>query len=318
MRFPPWLRSVPVRWSRGLPFLLLTLGLQALPPAGLFSRTNLVAWCIVPFDSQKRGPEARAEMLERLGIGRLAYDWRAEHIPTFDAEVAAMRRRGIEITAWWFPAALNGEAKAILGCIDRNRIHPQLWITLGTEPEPDAVRLEQKIQATVESLGPLCTEAAKRGCAVALYNHLGWFGEPVNQVRVIEGLRKAGHANVGSVYNFHHGHGHIADFADCLAAMRPHLLCLNLNGMTEGTKILQLGRGQHDLAILRAIRDSGYAGPIGIIGHTNDDVEARLRDNLDGLDWLVPQLSGAPAGPRPVPRAPVPPTPAARKKAPAK
>ena len=49
-------------------------------------------------------------MLERLGVTRLAYDWRAEHIPTFDAEVAALQRHGIELTAWWFPATLNDEA----------------------------------------------------------------------------------------------------------------------------------------------------------------------------------------------------------------
>ena len=149
MRFSPWLRL-----SLGILCLLLPRVAGALPSEGLFSKTNLVAWCIVPFDSQKRGPEARAEMLERLGIHRLAYDWRAEHIPTFDSEVAAMRKHHIDITAWWFPAALNAEAKAILDCIERNQIHPQLWVTMGTEPEPDAARLEQKIQAAVETLGP--------------------------------------------------------------------------------------------------------------------------------------------------------------------
>jgi len=38
----------------------------------LFGRTNLVAWCIVPFDGRKRGPEERAAMLERLGIKSFA------------------------------------------------------------------------------------------------------------------------------------------------------------------------------------------------------------------------------------------------------
>jgi putative heme-binding domain-containing protein len=33
-----------------------------------------------------------------------------------------------------------------------------------------------------------------------------------------------------------------------------------------------------------------------------DDAEDRLRDNLDGLDWLITQLQGKPAGPRPVAR----------------
>src|SRR5207249_9986872 len=64
---------------------------------GLFSRDNLVAWCIVPFDRKKRAPEDRAAMLERLGFRHFAYDWRAEHIPTFDAEIAALRRHGIAL-----------------------------------------------------------------------------------------------------------------------------------------------------------------------------------------------------------------------------
>ena len=37
----------------------------------LFRRDNLVAWCIVPFDAKKRGPEERAAMLEKLGLQAL-------------------------------------------------------------------------------------------------------------------------------------------------------------------------------------------------------------------------------------------------------
>ncbi|MEY3535081.1 MAG: hypothetical protein RLZZ582_657 [Verrucomicrobiota bacterium] len=287
MRFSPWLRL-----SLGILCLLLPRVAGALPSEGLFSKTNLVAWCIVPFDSQKRGPEARAEMLERLGIHRLAYDWRAEHIPAFDAEVAAMRKQHIDITAWWFPAALNAEAKAILDCIERNQIHPQLWVTMGTEPEPDVARLEQKIQAAAEALSPICTEAQKRGCTVALYNHLGWFGEPANQVRVIEQLRKAGHSNVGSVYNFHHGHGHLTDFERHFKTLKPHLLALNLNGMVRdgdkaGKKIIPLGTGDEELRLMKIVQASGWRGPVGIIGHTEEDAEVKLRKELDGLEKLM-------------------------------
>ena len=88
----------------------------------LFARTNLVAWCIVPFDSKKRGPEERAAMLERLGLRRFAYDYRAEHIPTFEAEIEALRRHGIALTAWWFPTTLNDEARNILEVLKRNNL----------------------------------------------------------------------------------------------------------------------------------------------------------------------------------------------------
>ncbi len=71
----------------------------------LFARENLVAWCIVPFDSAKRGPEARAQMLDELGIRQLAYDWRGEHIPQFDEEVETLQKHGIKLTAWWVSPA---------------------------------------------------------------------------------------------------------------------------------------------------------------------------------------------------------------------
>jgi hypothetical protein len=48
---------------------------------------RLAAWCIVPFDAKRRGPEARAKMLARLGIKRCAYDWRGEHVKDFEEEI---------------------------------------------------------------------------------------------------------------------------------------------------------------------------------------------------------------------------------------
>src|SRR5947199_6170634 len=88
----------------------------------LFARTNLVAWCIVPFDAKKRGPEERAAMLERLGFKLFAYDYRAEHIPTFDAEVEALKRHGITLLAWWFPTTMNDEGQLILDVLKRRQL----------------------------------------------------------------------------------------------------------------------------------------------------------------------------------------------------
>jgi hypothetical protein len=154
---------------------------------------------------------------------------------------------------------------------------------------------------------PLVERTRKLGCPLALYNHGGWGGEPENMVAVTKLLREAhGATHVGIVYNLHHGHGHLDRFPSALAAMMPYLHCLNLNGMTKdgdkrGMKILPLGQGDLDLQLLKTIRGSGYSGPIGILNHTDEDAEARLKDNLDGLDWLVAQLDGKPAGPKPQP-----------------
>jgi putative heme-binding domain-containing protein len=282
----------------------------------LFARENLVAWCIVPFDSKNRAPEARAAMLEKLGFRQFAYDWRAEHIPTFDAEIEALQRHGIKLSAFWVaPGELNRESRIILDVLKRHEIKTRLWVLLDLGGDRvTGAEQDRRVDAAATKLKPLADEAAKIGCTLALYNHGGWFGEPENQLAIIERLKGQGVSNVGIVYNLHHGHDHLDRIPEILAKLKPHLWTVNLNGMDKGgdrvgRKILPLGQGALDLAILKQIRDSGYKGPIGILGHTQDDAEERLKDNLDGLDWLLPQLDGHPAGTLPKPRTPVPPPP---------
>lgn len=267
----------------------------------LFRRDNLMAWCIVPFDAKKRGPADRAQMLERLGLKHFAYDYRAEHVPTFDAEIEALQKHGIALDAWWFPSTLNDEARQILNVLKRHGVHPQLWVTGAGGPTANPEEFRQRIETEAARIRPIAEAAADMGCKVGLYNHGGWFGEPENQLAIIDRLKLP---NVGIVYNLHHGHGHLDRFAELLAKIRPHLLALNLNGMTrggdqKGEKILPIGTGDRDLELLGIICESGYRGPIGILNHTNLDAEARLLDNLDGLTWLATQLTGKPAGPRP-------------------
>jgi len=258
-------------------------------------------------------------MLERLGFKHFAYDWRAEHIPTFDAEIEALKQHGIALDAFWVaPGELNRESRIILEVLKRHQIKAELWVLLDlganrvVGPEQ-----QRRIEATAAKLRPLAQEAGKIGCSLALYNHGGWFGEPENQIAIIERLKAQGVSNVGMVYNLHHGHDHLDRFAALLAKTKPYLRALNVNGMDRdgernGRKILPLGQGALDLELFRLIVASGYQGPIGILGHTMDDAEERLKDNLDGLDWLVPQLDGHAPGPRPKPRTPPPDSPKTR------
>lgn len=265
----------------------------------IFRRENLVAWCIVPFDAKKRGPEERAAMLEQLGIRRFAYDWRAEHVPSFGAEFEALKRHGIELTAFW------GSHDEAFKLFEKEGLKPQIWITV---PSPNAPTQEERVKLAVRQLLPLAERAKSHGCRLGLYNHGGWGGEPENMVAIAKALREEhGASHAGIVYNLHHGHGLLDRFPAALAAMEPYLLCLNLNGMTRegdkrGMKILPLGQGDLDPSLLKAISESGYQGPIGILNHTGEDAELRLRDNLEGLDWLVAQLDGKPVGPKPQPK----------------
>lgn len=269
--------------------------------AGVFSRANLVAWCIVPFDAKKRGPEQRAEMLRRLGFGRFAYDWRAKHIPTFDREMEALKKHGIKLQAFWFPSDVkHPHARAILDLLKRHGIKTELWVSVGGGGAARGPEGQKKrVDSTARKVRPIAEAAAKIGCTVGLYNHGGWFGEPENQIAVIKQLDLP---NVGIVYNLHHGHPHLDRLGELLEKMLPHLLALNLNGMVKdgdklGKKILPIGQGDRDIELLRVIRNSGYRGPIGILGHrTDQDAEATLRANLDGLGKLLRQLGDVPAG----------------------
>lgn len=63
-----------------------------------------------------------------------------------------------------------------------------------------------------------------------------------------------------------------------------------------------MGTGDRDPELIRIIGDSGYKGPIGILGHTMDDAEDTLADNLSGLRWLLLDPAVREATPIPPPR----------------
>jgi hypothetical protein len=95
----------------------------------LWAHDNLLAWAVVPFDAKRRGPEERARMLERLGFRNFAYDWRDKDVPTFDEEIEALQRHGVNLLAWWFPLeADDPRARATLEVFKRHGIRPQLWV----------------------------------------------------------------------------------------------------------------------------------------------------------------------------------------------
>jgi hypothetical protein len=270
-----------------LPLVALALLLPPATAADPFAQSNLSAWCVVPFDAAKRTPEQRVQMLQRLGFTRFVYDWRAEHLPTFDQEVGLLKKAGITLQGVWFPAGVGKEGEQLLAVLKTHAVKTELWAML---PQPDAkLSQDDRVKVTAEVVAKLAKTAGEHGHTVGLYNHGGWTGEPDNLLAV----RKAcGAANVGIVYNLHHAHHRLDRFADDLKAMAPHLLSLNLNGMeangdTKGRKILCVGDGTDDAKLLKIIRESKYAGPIGVIGHTDDDAEARLADNLNGLACLL-------------------------------
>lgn len=278
--------------------VLAAANCRALELTSNLEREKLVAWCIVPFDARKRGPAQRAAMLAELGLKRCAYDWRAQHVTEFEEEILQYKKHGIEYFAFW------GRHEAAFRLFKKYNLHPQIWQSL---TDPGRPTQSGNIMAAAASLVPLALETAELGCKLGLYNHGGWGGEPANLVAVCKALHGHGHRHVGIVYNWHHGHNHISDWPSVLRMMQPYLHCLNLNGMNPGAepKILSLAQGQHELAMLRAVIDSNYQGPVGIIDHQSHlDTKKVLQDNLAGLHWLKSELlAPGKGGSRPTARA---------------
>ena len=258
--------------------------------AGLFDASNLVAWCIVPFDSKNRTPAERAAMVKRLGLRKVAYDWRQKHIGQFEREILAYKENGIEFFAFW------SWHPSMERLIRKHNIRPQIW---KTNPSPEAASEEARVEAAGRRLLPLAKKALSLECPFGLYNHGGWGGKPENLVAVCRWLRKqTGSDSVGIVYNFHHGHGHVDGFAEAVKLMKPYLLCVNLNGMARAesvrghtNKIKPIGSGVHEKKMMQALLRSGYAGPVGILDHVaGEDAEVQLYKNLNGLEKIKATL----------------------------
>ena len=269
-------------------------------PVDLFSKENLLAWCIVPYDAMERGPEERARMLRDLGITMLAYDWRERHIPTFDEEWKALNQYGIKLQAFWMVTGPDPESdptvEVVFDFIERNKIQTQLWTYIVETEEFQMMNSDEKVGEVVRILEYLSDRATESDCLIGMYNHRGWLGEPENQVKIIERLNRE---NVGIVYNFHHAVGHHERFGQFFPTIEPHLLAVNLAGIkkTDSVGFYGLGEGDVESDMIRIILNSGYTGPIGIINHDeNRDARTGLMKEMEGLERVLRTIENGKGG----------------------
>jgi sugar phosphate isomerase/epimerase len=282
----------------GIPIIFLMLIIFSCGPREknasgdkLFTKDNLIAWCVVPFDSIERTPEERAQMLEDLGFKHFAYDWRLKHLPTFPAEINALRKHGINLTSVWLwidtdsSEIFDDASKQLLEIIKQNNVKTDFWLGFSNK-HFEGLSDEAKLEKAVASVSHIRDRAKELGCTISLYNHGDWFGEPENQVRIIE---KMGAKDVGIVYNFHHAHSQIKEFPRLLQKMLPYLNAVNLNGMkVEGPKIMTIGEGREELGMLKTLSEAGYNGYLGIICHIEtEDAQVVLERNINGLKFLL-------------------------------
>lgn len=260
----------------------------------IYAKENLIAWCIVPFDSKNRTPQERAEMLKELGIHKLAYDWRAEHIPSFDEELETLKNYNIKLQGFWFLSgpdpAHDENLKRILELFKRHDTKTQLWTMFTGWPDFDDLSQADKVKTAAESVGYVARKLDEIDCSLGLYNHGGWFGEPENQLAIIEHLKLK---NIGIVYNFSHSETQIHRFPEFYPNMLPYLYAINLTGLKGGypAEVVPIGEGNMEEKMMRIIQNSSYNGPIGII-HKDfaEDAAEGLKLNMKGLKNILESM----------------------------
>ena len=176
----------------------------------------------------------------------------------------------------------------MLDLIKENQVNTTLWVCFEGKYF-EGLTDNDKLAKADTAVKYIYKRATDIGCDISLYNHGDWFGEPENQIRIIESL---GLKDIGMVYNFHHAHHQIGRFQELIPKMLPYLTTISINGMKkDGPQIIPVGQGDEELEMLRVIKSSGYQGSIGILGHVeNADVAIVLQGNLDGLKILLKEM----------------------------
>ncbi len=271
----------------------------------IFDTENLFAWCVASHDVGKREPLERCAMLAALGFKAQAWGNRmagVRDLPRFHAEMAAMREHGLRLAGRYVPTVVEpGDMRQIFDAIAQYEDQPEIWAT-GIAVTENATQA-QRVSEQADVFEPWARMAHAYGLKVGLYNHAGWFGDPRNQVQIVQALQARGLNNVGLALCQHWSHAWLDDFEAVLQLVQSHLLSIALSGMTRqgdqaGQQFLPVGAGAEDVRLLGALERSGWTGPVGIINHTDLEAADRLADHLAGLAWVRARLRGeAPSAP---------------------
>jgi hypothetical protein len=121
--------------------------------AALFAQENLLAWCIVPFDSRHRTPAERMAMLKRLGFSQYAWDWRQEHLKDLSEEIRLSRENGIRLRAIWLwierdtdrVGHLGEGNRAVLDEVKKAGLAVEFWVGIHSNFETFPKLLPRKL-----------------------------------------------------------------------------------------------------------------------------------------------------------------------------
>lgn len=205
----------------------------------------------------------------------------------------ALNKHDIHLQAYWLHTGPDpvkeGNLKLMLDALKRNQVKTQIWL-MGTGINLSPLSQQEKIVAIKKPVKHIAEEAAKIGCAVGLYNHGGWYGEPENQLAIIDYLQMP---NMGIVYNFHHAEEQVDRFPEFFPKLLPPLYALNLSGLKgkNPAKVVPVGDGDIEANMIRIVQESGYIGPVGIINEeTHPDAKQGLLMNMHRVEKVLKHL----------------------------
>ncbi|MBT8219592.1 MAG: sugar phosphate isomerase/epimerase, partial [Bacteroidia bacterium] len=235
-------------------------------------------------------------MLKDMGFTKYGYEGEDEYLDEMSNEFELAKEHNIEISSvfLWLNAKRDSLGKfspsneRILKILKGSLFKPTVWVSFSNNYFED-LNQEQSLTKAIEYIKFIKNKTDETGCKLALYNHHGWFGNPNNQVKIIEALAQD---SLTMVFNFHHAHPYLDEFPEIVKMIKPYLSHVNINGMKkDGPKILTVGEGDYEFEMVKLLVDAGYQGPWGILGHiASEDVQKVLERNIKGINTLKSKL----------------------------
>ena len=257
-----------------------------------FKVAEVSPWCIIGFDSLDRTPKERIDMLKEMGFSKYGFNKGSGDLSTMIDEFKLAKENNIEINSifLWLNAKrdsvdkLSPQNQELLNNLKKVSYKPSIWLSFSDNFFKELSH-EESITQAIEMINFIQKKANELGCELALYNHHGWFGNPYNQIEILEKLDQDA---LTMVYNFHHAQEYVDEFSDIAKKIKPYLSYVNLNGVKkDGPQILSIGKGDHEFEMIKLLMAEDYNGPWGILGHIKtDDVEKVLDRNIEGLNKL--------------------------------
>lgn len=245
-------------------------------------------------------PQVRAQILKELGYDGVSYsgiNGIAEHLAELD-------KAGLVMFNSYIGVNLDSEQKYDPKLKDAIALlkgrETMLWLNVNGMKYGRAS--EEGDRVAVEVIREIADMAHESGLKVALYPHTGFYVESVDDsIRLVEKINRR---NVGATFNLCHWlkvEGD-KDYRPALERAADCLFQVSINGADTGdTKgmgwdrlIQPLGSGSYDVErLLVALKDIGYAGPIGLQGYAvKGDSKENLTRSIQAWRKMVEHLKG--------------------------